>query len=425
MGTSAQLGMAGLSHRSAPTAVLEQVAVPRADQPALLDALRDAGYPEAVVVSTCSRTEIYAAWRATPAAGLLDVLAGFVQVPAARLRPFAELRGDSAVVSHLLRVTAGLDSRVIGEVEIAGQVRGAWRAAQAAGLTGPTLGPLFSCALRCSQRVREETSLGAQGRSLARRAVEIGLQDLPAREPVVMVVGTGRMATTAVEHLRALGLRPQVAARDEARALLLAGPGGVCPLPALSRGIERADLLICATSAAHHVVTAEQVRAATAGRDRQLTVVDLSVPRNVDLAVAALPGVRLVDLDGLDDNPAADAGLAAALRDGSRIVADAARAHHEQRAARDAGAVIAALRRQVSDLCRAEIARSAPAGADAEQVARAAHAVAGKLLHAPTMAVRAAAARGDADAIRAVCEAFGVVLPVERPVAQVTVLRTA
>jgi glutamyl-tRNA reductase len=426
--TGARLGMVGVSHRSAPSAVLETVSVPRADQPALLAALHEAGYREVVVLSTCSRTEVYAAWRATPSVGLLDLLARHAATPVHQLREHAEVRTDQAVVAHLLRVTAGLESRVIGEVEIQGQVRSAYRMAAAAGLIGPTLGPLFSAALRCGQRVRAQTTLGAQGRSLARRAVDIGLGTLvPADKtsPVVMVVGSGRMATTAVEHLRSMGLQPRVAARDEARAAQLAGPGGVCPLPALARGIAHADVLICATSAVHHVVTVEEVRAAMATRSRPLTVVDLSVPRNVDLAVASLPGVRLVDLDGLGDDPTADAELAAALHAGSRLVADAARLHREQSAARDAAPAIAALRQQVRQTCLDELRRIAPADVDPERVARAAHAVAGKLLHAPTMALRAAAAAGDDHTVRVLCAGLGVELPEVAVPAQVTVLRTA
>src|SRR3954447_6142307 len=340
-----QLAMVGLTHRGTPLSLLEQVAVPRDEHAALLADLRDAGWREAVLLSTCSRTEIYAARRQEPERSLLDVLAAHTGVPLATLHASAEQRTDQAVVGHLLRVTAGLESRVVGEVEIQGQVRRAFRTADAAGLTGPTLTPLFAAAVRCGQRVREQTTLGAQGRSLARRAVEIGLGALPdVADPVIMVVGSGRMAATAVEHLRLLGRRPRVAARDEARAEQLAGAGNVCPLPALVVGIARADLLICATSAAQHVVTAAHVHEATARRTRPLVVVDLSVPRNVDAAVGDLPGVRLVDLEGLDDDPAALEELGAALRAGGVIVEAAARQHVEGVAARAAGPVIAALR---------------------------------------------------------------------------------
>lgn len=405
--------MVGLTHESAPLHLLEQVSIPRASRPEVLTAVAAAGFSEAVLLSTCSRTEVYVGPSSMDPDALLDVLAGEVGVPAADLRVGAEIRTGQAVVEHLMRVTAGLSSRVIGEVEIHGQVRTAFREAQAAGMSGGALGPLFSAALRCGLQVREETTLGAQGRSLARRAVEVGLEtmrDLP--EPVIMVVGSGQMASTAVERVTELGRRPHVAARNEEHAARLAGPGQVCPLAALASGIERADLLICATSAANHVVTLEHVQDAMAGRSRPLTIVDLSVPRNVELAIAAVPGVRLIDLEGMDDDPAADAALAAALQTGRAIVREAAQRHAANMAARDAGPVIAALRQRVEDTCLQELAKEAVSRRiEPADLARVAHAVAGKLLHRPTLTARAAAAAGDTHALQLLCEIFGVATP--------------
>jgi glutamyl-tRNA reductase len=323
-------------------------------------------------------------------------------MPLAALRELAEERTGQAVVEHLFRVTAGLDSRVVGEVEVQGQVQSAFRAAHAAGLTGPALGQLFPAALRCGREVRERTTLGAQGRSLARRAVEVGLASLagagrtrPA-EPVVLVVGSGHMATTAVEHLHDLGHRAHVAARDVEHAERLAGPGFVCPLPDLAAGVARADVLICATSADRHVVTVADVGAATRGRVRPLTVVDLSVPRNVDVSVGALPGVLLIDMEGMNDDATRDPAVAAALATGAAIVRAATRTYVEGSAARQAGPVIAALRRQVGEASTA------------------------RLLHRATVTARAAAVAGDTATLRLLCELFDVPLadaglPEQRP----------
>jgi glutamyl-tRNA reductase len=183
----------------------------------------------------------------------------------------------------------------------------------------------------------------------------------------------------------------------------------VCPFAALADGIERADLLICATSAANHVVTLEHVEQAMATRSRALTIVDLSVPRNVELGIAATPGVRLIDLEGMNDDATTDAALAEALDAGTEMVREAVQRYAESVAARDAGPVIAALRQRVEETCLAELSKMATRRTiDHADLARAAHAVAGKLLHRPTVTARAAAAAGDADAMRVLCEIFGI-----------------
>ena len=407
------VSMVGFTHRGATMPLLEQVSVPRGERGRLLSALRDAGYPEAVVLSTCSRTEIYAGPTGNGPQGLLTVLGAHVGRSSIEMRLAAEIREGHDVVEHLFQVTAGLLSRVIGEVEILGQVRGAFREAQAAGMVGPSLGQLFPAAVRCGWRVREQTTLGDHARSLGQRAVDLGLAALgDAPDAVIIVVGSGRMASTVVQHLTLLGRRPRVAARNEVQAARLAGPDLVCSMPALATGIEQADLLICATSAPHHVVTLDHVRDAMAARERPLTVVDLSVPRNVDTAVASVPDVALIDLTGMNDDATTDVALSAALEAGAAIVRTAARRYAADIAARRAGPVIAAIRQRVEQTCLRELAGQAASGAiDADDLARAASAVAGKLLHRPTIAARAAAIAGDTDALLALCATFGVTLP--------------
>ena len=404
-----RLSMVGFTHRGATLPLLEQVSVPREQRGRLLAALRAAGYVEAVVLSTCSRVEIYAGPDGGGPEGLLNALGGHVGRSLGELHPAAEMRHGHAVAEHLFRITAGMESRVVGEVEIHGQVRSAFREAQAAGMTGSALGRLFPAALRCGSRVRTETTLGAQGRSLGHRAVDVGLAALGGvADPAIMVVGSGRMAASAVEHLARLGQRPLVAARNEGDAARLAGPGSVCPLPALATGVEQADLLICATSAAYNVVTFDHVREAMSARSRPLVVVDLSVPRNVDSAVATVPGVRLIDLEGMNDDASADPALAAALEAGAALVSEALRQRADGLAARRVGPVIAALRRQVEATCLVELTKVAPRTTADDDLASAAKAVAGKLLHRPTMAARRAAAAGDTDALSSLCDIFGV-----------------
>ena len=408
------LTMVGISHRGASLSLLERVAVRREDRPDLRAALRTIGCGEAVLLSTCSRVEIYLGL-ASPGESelvtmLLEVLAEHSGATHHELGAVVEVRTGQAAVGHLFDVTAGLQSRLLGEVEILAQTRSAFRESQAAGMTGPVLGRLFPAALRSGRRVHAATSLGGYARSLGHQAVDVGLASLGGRpDPVVLVVGSGQMARAAVDHLAGLGVRPTVAARDEVYAARLAGPGAVCPLPALTRGIAEADLLICATSASQHVVTVAHVSRAMAGRTNPLTVVDLSVPRNVDAAVAAVPGVTLIDVEGLADDGTAAPALAAALSTAAAMASAAAEAFAEGVAARDAGPVIAALRLRVEHVCLAELVKSVGWGAvDPEALTRSAHAIAGKLLHRPTIAARQAASAGDVDGLRQLCDMFGV-----------------
>jgi glutamyl-tRNA reductase len=179
---------------------------------------------------------------------------------------------------------------------------------------------------------------------------------------------------------------------------------------ALTQGIAAADLLICATSAAQHVVTVGHVSRAMVGRSHTLTVVDLSVPRNVDAAVSQVPGVTLIDIEGLDDDGTTEPDLAAALSTGAAMARASAREFAEGFAARAAGPVIAAMRLRVEEVCHDVLAKTAGGDPDSDVVSRSAHAIAGKLLHGPTIAARQAAAAGDRDALRRLCDLFGVPL---------------
>ena len=391
------LAMIGLTHRGAPLGLLERVTVRHGERGPLLAALRAAGCAEAVVLSTCSRTEVYAVGEIS-AQRLLAVLGAHCGVAPGELQSLVESRAGLPVAEHLLHVAGGLASRVIGEVEIQGQVRAALLEAQAHASAGPVLTRLFSTALLCGRRVREETSLGSQGRSLARQAVEVGLAALPGTpDPVVVVVGAGRMAVVAVDHLVAAGRRPLVLARDACKAASIVASTSLRPISELVDVIRAADLVICATSGAHDVVTLEHVRAATAQRgDRPLTLVDLSVPRNVDAAVAALPGVRLIDLEALDDDASGDPALALALEAGAAVVASVLQRYASDVAAATAGPVIVAMRAAIQQRVSRELRESAEhVGIADEVIARMTHSMTGKLLHQPVLAARAAAAAGD------------------------------
>lgn len=413
VGPSGPVSMLGWSHSRAPLAVLEQVAVPQGERAALLAQLGRVDR-EVVLLSTCSRTEVYAG----PSASLdeqLVVLAQQRGCPPEVLAATAERRVGSAAVEHLFRVTSGLESRIVGEPEVCGQVRRAVRDARRAGTVGPVLTGAFGAAVRCAQRMRDVSGLGTARQSWGVRAVDVGLRASArpratggASAPGVLVVGAGRMATDVVEALAARGLAATVVARDESAARRLVGAARACPLTALVDAMSAADLVYCATSAAHDVVTSAQVRQARAGQWRPLTIVDLSVPRNVQAAVARLPGVHLLGPDDLADDARTDPQLVAAVETATALVQVEAERYVTAVAARRAGPLIAGLRRHVEDLCLAELARAAPGGTGSDDLVRAAHLVAVRLLHQPTLVARAAAAAGDVAALRLLADAFGV-----------------
>ena len=405
-----QLVMVGVSHTGSEQELLESTAIRAAELPPLLEGLRAAGYVEVVALSTCSRTELYAVTRpGRPGVeGLVEVLLGRADLDREAAASALEVRVGSAAVEHLFAVTAGLESRVVGEADVQLQVQRAFRAAQNAGTAGPLLQRLFPAALRSAERAHDHAELGRLNRSLARRAVDIGLEEVAGdRAPRTLVVGSGQMAAAALARLTELGLPARVAARNELYAARLAGPDAVCSLAALVTEIRQADLLICATSAAEPVVTAGHVHAAMLGRARTLTVVDLSVPRNVDPAVERAKRVQVVELAALHDDARNDPATLAALQHAQCVVTAAASRLVDDLAARAAGPLIRALHEQVRRECRDELVRRQP-HLTSEDADRAAHASAGRLLHAPTIALRAAAATGDDATLARLAESFGL-----------------
>ena len=407
------VAMVGLSHRTAPLALLERVAVQADRRRDVLAAVRAAGFSEAVLLVTCSRTEIYAAGRHAQPDRLVDVLAEQAGSAYGTVRRTAELRVGQAAVTHLFRVTSGLESRVVGEPEIRSQVRAAFREACAAGATGGTLGELFAGAVRVATRVHQETALGSTARSLARRAVDLAVTGTADAGPTVLVVGSGRMASAAVSHLRCLGHRPTVVARDQRRAVQLGGASRARPLSELVALMGAADVVLCATSACEPLVTIDGVRRAMSDRAAPLTLVDLSVPRNVDPAVAGIDGVRVVDVEAMQDHPATGADLAESVASAEALVASAVRRHRDHLAARRAGPLIAAMRQRVEAQCLEAVSRLARSTSSPEELARIARSVAGRLAHPATMAARAAAAAGDDAALLTICGAMDVSLTPE------------
>ncbi|HEY5341566.1 MAG TPA: glutamyl-tRNA reductase [Candidatus Aquilonibacter sp.] len=301
----------GLSHNTAPVEVRERHAFPPARVVEALIALNDySSVKEAAILQTCGRLEIYAE--------LDDYESGVAQ-----LRSFLGNFGHGAVLSrydldsylytllgrqaieHLFRVSTGLDSMLIGEAEILGQVKDAYIQGQQARSLGKSLHRLFREALNAGKHARSQTHIGDESTSIATAAIEAAKAQLGSLEgTAVVIIGAGKMGRTAVRRLRQEGTqRLIVTNRTMSRAQELiaeVGFGEAVELPGLADALSAADIVVTSTGASHFVVTPEHVLAAMAARpQRPLFIIDIAVPRDVDPDVRAIPNVSLIDVDGL------------------------------------------------------------------------------------------------------------------------------
>ncbi len=301
----------GVNHRTGPLALLERVAVAPTDLPKAITALVSlANVREAVVLSTCNRTEVYVvAERFHGAyADIRDFFCDVGGLHAEELHPHLYTQHDEAAVSHLFEVAAGLDSAVLGETEILGQVRGAWELAQSEGGARSTLNLLFRHALETGKRARTETAISRSTASVSSAAVEMATERLGSLAGTrVLVVGAGEMGEGVALALVKAGAADIIVTNrteDRAQALAARVHGRVMPYTELEAALADTDVLLTCSRAGTVVVDAdlvERARPQSSRPLRPLLVVDIAVPRNVAPAVAELPGVTLLDLDDLRD----------------------------------------------------------------------------------------------------------------------------
>lgn len=396
----------GLSHRSAPVEVLERAAVAAVDVPKLLDETAGGLHVgEVMVLSTCNRVEVCAVVDAFHG-GLGDVsavLARHAGLPLNELSEHLYVHYAGAAVQHLFAVAAGLDSMVVGEAQILGQLRTAYAVAAEAGTVGRVLHELAQQALRVGKRVHACTGIDATGPSLvsealAEAAAVLG-RDLAGTR--VVTVGAGAMGSLAAAHLRRAGAGEIVVLnrtpeRAQRLAALTAGhgtPSRAAALDALATELVDADVLVASTGAVGTVVKWATVAAAVAGRGgRPLVVCDLGLPRDVDAGVATLPGVTVVDLVTLQrrlGGRAHDTAVAAA----QELVAEEAQAYLAAQRSAAVTPTVTALRRRASEVIDAELLRLTSRLPDLEprvraEFARTVRRVVDKLLHTPTVQIK-------------------------------------
>jgi glutamyl-tRNA reductase len=404
----------GLNYRAAAVEVRERLAFGREGvSPALHELTGDLPSAEcpisgAVLLSTCNRTEIYIHFRDLDAA-LHRVQAFWMrhaQSSQESLQPAQYVFQGEAAALHLLRVAAGLDSMVVGENEILGQVRGAAELAQAAGTASPVLSALFRSAIQAGKRARAETTIGVHGLSVASLVVEMAGQIMgPLSERTALLIGAGKISSMTARLLAGAGLHwILVANRTYERAKELAAKlkGVAVRFDGLEQSLEKADIVICSTGAPHLVLHADMIHRAQATRGgRPLLVADLAVPRDVDPEIASIPGVRLVNIDGLEAvMKNSRLPLDSVCRQVENIALDEMRTFCEWCAARRCASVLAALNQKAEQIYLSEAERAlrrlGPLTSRQQQVVHAmAKAIAGKILHDPVTRLRELAGEDD------------------------------
>lgn len=419
----------GVHYKSAPVAVRERVAFAPDDLPTALAALREY-VAEGAILSTCNRTEIYALVGHVHSGGknLRRFLSESRGVPAADLEPYLRWYCQEEAVRHLFRVAAGLDSMVLGEPQILGQVREAWTLARQAGSLGPVLENLFREAVVVGKRARRETGISRHAVSVSSAAVILARQvvgDLTGC--TVAVIGVGKMGEQAAELLVENGARRLlVLNRTAARAQDLADRlgGQALPLDRLAEALVQADVVITSTGAPTPIVTAALVESLLARRaGRPLCLIDIAVPRDVEPAVGRLPRVRLYNIDDLQ--AVCTANLGERAREADRV--EALVAEHVERfrlwwQAREVVPTIAALRQRAEEIRQAELARALArlghlSERDRQVVSALSVAIVNKLLHRPITRLKEVAdSRSYSRALR---DLFGLdPLPLDGPAAQ-------
>ena len=433
------LRVVGLSHHTAPVALRERLAFCPADRPNALQLLRARAFREAVVVSTCNRVEVYAVAEETcadPGAEIRAFLAEYHRLPEAQFAgSLYEHKGGEAA-RHLFEVAASLDSQILGESEILCQVKDAYRVACEAGACGTVLRSLLERSFFLAKPVRAEGGIGRSLASVSSAAVALAKKVFELTGRKILVIGTGEMATGIVRALRAAGVAEiLVASRTEERAREFAQrEGGTpCRIQDLVQHLAVVDIVLVSAAAPQYVVGPAHIKAAAAlHRGRNLCLIDISVPRNVDPAVHDLDGAFLYDIDDLEE----------VARDGRRE-REAVAAKWRPKLAEEAREMLRALQeRGNSDTVRQLIAHVEAMRRDVleqvprteldpralEELHRALERMQGRLLHSPLETLKRAAREGDGpEATAWVARLFnldGSISPPEKPAAGVEKSKT-
>lgn len=411
----------GINHRTSPLEVLERVTIAADELPKALHgvAARD-DVREVVVLSTCNRTEVYAVTERYHAAyaDIRDFFCAQSGLAPDEVQPHLYSQHDESAVSHLFAVTAGLDSAVIGEHEILGQVKSAWETAHAEGVARSTLNLLFRHALEVGKRARNETAIARSTTSMSHAAVEMAVELLGTLEGRnVLVVGAGEVAEGVAAALARAGADMTVMNRTEERARALADKvsARLAPLSTLADEVGRADVVLTCTGAGEHLVDASMLASVRPEGARPVLIVDIALPRDVDPAVVELPGVSLRDLHDLGEW--ASRGMDARRQEAAKvegIVAEEVDRYVLEHAARQTAPLLTQLRDTAEAVRSAEMERFAKRLAslgpeEREVVESITRGIVAKLMHGPTVALKDAAGSAQGERLAAaVRDLFGL-----------------
>jgi glutamyl-tRNA reductase len=413
----------GVSHKTAPLELREQLALTEGRAAGVLSALTsEETVSEAASLSTCNRTELYLVVSdpVEAEAAALGVLAREAGIrPTELLGPLYSLRGSEAA-AHLYRVTAGLDSMILGEAEIQGQVKRAYELALVEGATGPILNRLFRGALAAGKRARTETAVGEKGVSIPSVAVELAqrnLGDLASRR--VLLVGAGETSELSARALAARGAHAIfIANRRHNRAIGLAERfgGRAVRIDELPAQLAEADIVVSTTNSPHHLVERTELELVMKQREgRPLLLIDLAVPRDIDPACRELDGVSLYDVDEVQAIVERNAsGREAEARRAAGILDSELVRFERWLASQEVMPTVAALRERADEIVSRVLAENETrweslSAADRERVELLARAIASRLLHEPTLRIKGAADRDDVYLqVSALREMFGL-----------------
>lgn len=416
--------MIGLNHKVAPVQVRERLAFGQERVPVVLkELLKDeTGIKEAVLLSTCNRTEVYICTCGLSAGTdrLSEFFAGYAKLPQEQLHRMVYVLQGREAAAHLMQVAAGLDSLVLGENEILGQVRSAAEVAQATGTTGPMLSALFRYAIQAGKRARAETGIGHGGISVASIVVEMAEQAFgPLHDRTALLIGAGKISSITARALVKAGLRCILIANrtfEKAQKLAQNLNGVAVHFDALDEVLTKVDIVICSTGAPHTVLHAGAVEKAQKARgNRPLLVADLAVPRDADPEIASIPGARLANIDDLEWIVKTSHPLTASVcQEVEAILQQELDEFCQWCHARRCAPVIQALSNKAEAICQSEIQqtlrRLGPLTPRQERLVQAmGKAIAGKLLHEPMVHLRQLAAEDDQAAyLKLVQELYGI-----------------
>ena len=401
----------GVSHKTAPLELRERLALTEGHAAGVLGELR-ASEPvaEAAAVSTCNRTEIYlvAADPVEAESLALSALAREAGIrPTELVESLYSLRG-SAAARHLFSVASGLDSMILGEAEIQGQVKRAYELALVEGATGPVLNRLFRGALAAGKRVRSETGIGEGGTSVPSAAVELAQRSLGGSltSRRVLLIGAGETAELTAKALAAKGVEAVfVANRRYDRAIGLAGRfgGTAVRFDELPTQLESADIVVSSTNSPHHIVEREELELMMAAREgRPLLFIDLAVPRDIDPACLEVEGVSIHDVDAVQTIAERNAvGREAEARRAGRILSSELTRFERWLDSLEVVPTVAAMRSHADSVVERVLAENASrwkqlGPEDRDRVEAMARAIAGRILHEPTLRLKRAAEAEDA-----------------------------